>query len=105
MPTITVEKERFFRELGKTFKDDKEFDSILFDYGLELDEDIDQTDESRGEAIQIKDRSTSQQIRFTMSSRSSLSTQNIHRHLNRTDLYISHTTNRPTMESSCAKRN
>ncbi|POW00328.1 hypothetical protein PSTT_13210 [Puccinia striiformis] len=42
MPTITVEKERFFRELGKTFKDDKEFDSILFDYGLELDEDIEE---------------------------------------------------------------
>ncbi|KAH9449778.1 hypothetical protein Pst134EA_019678 [Puccinia striiformis f. sp. tritici] len=43
MPTITVEKERFFRELGKKFKDDKEFDSILFDYGLELDEDTEQT--------------------------------------------------------------
>ncbi|KNZ59753.1 phenylalanine--tRNA ligase, beta subunit [Puccinia sorghi] len=39
MPTITVEKERFFKDLGKTFRDEKEFDGILFDYGLELDED------------------------------------------------------------------
>ncbi|KAA1118119.1 phenylalanine--tRNA ligase subunit beta [Puccinia graminis f. sp. tritici] len=43
MPTITVDKERFFKELGKTFKDDKEFDGILFDYGLELDEDTEHT--------------------------------------------------------------
>ncbi|OAV97768.1 phenylalanyl-tRNA synthetase, beta subunit [Puccinia triticina 1-1 BBBD Race 1] len=43
MPTITVEKERFFNDLGKTFQDDKEFDGILFDYGLELDEDTEHT--------------------------------------------------------------
>ncbi|PLW55834.1 hypothetical protein PCANC_02270 [Puccinia coronata f. sp. avenae] len=43
MPTITVEKERFFNDLGKTFKDEKEFDGILFDYGLELDEDTELT--------------------------------------------------------------
>ncbi|KAG0147757.1 hypothetical protein CROQUDRAFT_42405 [Cronartium quercuum f. sp. fusiforme G11] len=38
MPTITVEKERFFNDLGKKFTYE-EFDAILFDYGLELDED------------------------------------------------------------------
>ncbi|KAH9811207.1 hypothetical protein DFH28DRAFT_982509, partial [Melampsora americana] len=38
MPTITVEKDRFLNELGKKFTH-QEFDDMLFDYGLELDED------------------------------------------------------------------
>ncbi|MBW0521090.1 hypothetical protein O181_060805 [Austropuccinia psidii MF-1] len=38
MPTITVEKDRFFKDLGRNFTH-REFDEILFDYGLELDED------------------------------------------------------------------
>lgn len=38
MPTITVEKNRFLNELGKKFTH-QEFDDMLFDYGLELDED------------------------------------------------------------------
>lgn len=43
MPTITVVKERFFNDLGRKFSDPAELDTILFDYGLELDEDTEFT--------------------------------------------------------------
>ncbi|GAA5836651.1 hypothetical protein JCM11251_002687 [Rhodosporidiobolus azoricus] len=38
MPTISVDRVDFFRRLGKEYTT-KEFDELLFEYGLELDED------------------------------------------------------------------
>ncbi|GAA5885869.1 hypothetical protein JCM5296_000171 [Sporobolomyces johnsonii] len=38
MPTITVNRAEFFRRLGREYTT-KEFDELLFEYGLELDED------------------------------------------------------------------
>ncbi|GAA6005702.1 phenylalanine--tRNA ligase subunit beta [Rhodotorula paludigena] len=38
MPTVTVDRVDFFRRLGKEYTT-KEFDELLFQYGLELDED------------------------------------------------------------------
>ncbi|GAA6059487.1 hypothetical protein JCM10212_002230 [Sporobolomyces blumeae] len=54
MPTVTVDRVDFFRRLGKEYTT-KQFDELLFEYGLELDEDT-TTDPSHpaGEPHQLK---------------------------------------------------
>lgn len=39
MPTITVDRVDFFKRIGRDYTT-KEFDELLFQYGLELDEDV-----------------------------------------------------------------
>ncbi|GAA6009323.1 hypothetical protein JCM10207_004350 [Rhodosporidiobolus poonsookiae] len=54
MPTITVDRVEFFRRLGKEYTT-KEFDELLFEYGLELDEDTTtDPDHPAGEPHQLK---------------------------------------------------
>ncbi|BGP25357.1 phenylalanine--tRNA ligase subunit beta [Rhodotorula toruloides] len=54
MPTVTVDRVEFFRRLGTEYTT-KEFDELLFQYGLELDEDtITDPDHPAGEPHQLK---------------------------------------------------
>lgn len=54
MPTITVDRDNFFSKLGKNYTT-KEFDELLFEYGLELDEDTTtDPDHPAGEPHQLK---------------------------------------------------
>ncbi|GAA6032544.1 hypothetical protein JCM8097_004808 [Rhodosporidiobolus ruineniae] len=54
MPTITVDRVEFFRRLGRDYTT-KEFDELLFQYGLELDEDtIQDPDHPKDEPHQLK---------------------------------------------------
>lgn len=39
MPTVNLDRNEFFKRLGKEYSF-KEFDELLFEYGLELDEDV-----------------------------------------------------------------
>lgn len=39
MPTVNVDRAEFFLRLGKEYTF-HEFDELLFEYGLELDEDV-----------------------------------------------------------------
>ncbi|KAK4057224.1 phenylalanine--tRNA ligase subunit beta [Microbotryomycetes sp. JL221] len=54
LPTITVDRDNFFEKLGKHYTTN-EFDELLFEYGLELDEDT-TTDPAhpKGEPHQLK---------------------------------------------------
>ena len=52
MPTVTCEKELFFQALGKTLDHDG-FDELLFQYGLELDEDVRPVTSDRAESVDI----------------------------------------------------
>ncbi|KAL9111420.1 MAG: hypothetical protein Q9227_004097 [Pyrenula ochraceoflavens] len=45
MPTVTVDKAALFKELGRNYTKE-EFDELCFDFGIELDEDVN-TDENR----------------------------------------------------------
>uniref|UniRef100_A0A0K3CC46 phenylalanine--tRNA ligase n=2 Tax=Rhodotorula toruloides TaxID=5286 RepID=A0A0K3CC46_RHOTO len=54
MPTVTVDRVEFFRRLGREYTT-KEFDELLFQYGLELDEDTTtDPDHPAGEPHQLK---------------------------------------------------
>ncbi|BGP40852.1 phenylalanine--tRNA ligase subunit beta [Rhodotorula kratochvilovae] len=54
MPTVTVDRVEFFRRLGRDYTT-KEFDELLFQYGLELDEDtLSDPDHPAGEPHQLK---------------------------------------------------
>ncbi|KAK4048228.1 phenylalanine--tRNA ligase subunit beta [Microbotryomycetes sp. JL201] len=54
LPTITVDRDNFFKKLGKNYTA-KEFDELLFEYGLELDEDTTtDPDHPVGEPHQLK---------------------------------------------------
>ncbi len=45
MPTITIKKKYFAKLLGKSLKD-KEFEDLCFDYGLEVEEDKENSEEN-----------------------------------------------------------
>ncbi|KAM0748754.1 phenylalanyl-tRNA synthetase [Meredithblackwellia eburnea MCA 4105] len=54
MPTITVDRKDFFERIGRDYTA-KEFDELLFEYGLELDEDTTtDPDHPAGEPHQLK---------------------------------------------------
>ncbi|KAM0789338.1 hypothetical protein ACM66B_000171 [Microbotryomycetes sp. NB124-2] len=54
LPTITIDRDNFFEKLGKNYTA-KEFDELLFEYGLELDEDTTtDPDHPAGEPHQLK---------------------------------------------------
>ncbi|TNY19184.1 hypothetical protein DMC30DRAFT_401160 [Rhodotorula diobovata] len=54
MPTVTVDRVEFFRRIGRDYTT-KEFDELLFQYGLELDEDtLSDPDHPAGEPHQLK---------------------------------------------------
>ncbi|GAA5924181.1 hypothetical protein JCM3775_005615 [Rhodotorula graminis] len=54
MPTVTVDRVEFFKRLGRDYTT-KEFDELLFQYGLELDEDtLSDPDHPAGEPHQLK---------------------------------------------------